>query len=269
MTNPTVRKGSGTPVKIIPISREKLNAILSESGGSITRICGNEKNAVLFTPQAFDELKAITHFEQFHPDNAMECQYLLYGYYFVHEDKSFTSVVTCVFPLPSVCRESDFTQRTSMEDKSCIHQIRMQEQYLKSYSRSHNRDLKRNVPLNPLVKHFGAPYDMGEGHTHPSLCVFWSHTDRSNVHARGNEPYINIVIDPHKCPTEVLAGMGSNLSPCRVEFMEWNAPEKAAEAPAQPSPSPDLKFFARHLRTTIVIGSAILGLTHVVAALFV
>ena len=200
----------------------------------------------------------------------MECQYLLYGYYFAHEDKSFTSVVTYVFPLPSVCRESGFTQRTSMEDKSCVHQIRMQEEFLKSFSRSHNRDLKRNAPLNPLERHFGAPYDVGEGHTHPSLGVFWSNTDRANVHARGNEPYVNIVVDPHKCPAEVLAGIGSKLAPCRVEFMDWDTPpEKAAEAPAQPSASSDLKFFARHLRTTIVIGSAILGLAYVVAALLV
>lgn len=276
---PTVHGRS--PAKIMRgISRHELLDLLACSGGSVTRVVDQQhKNAVLFTPQAFDELKMVTHLEQRHPDNATECQYILYGYYFEHPDKSFTTVVTRVIPLISALRECGFVQRSTEDDRTSIRHLSMQEQYLRDFSHSHNVDLKREAPLNPLEARFGPPSDVGEGHTHPGLGVFWSDIDWANVHARAGEPYINIVIDPHKAPAQVLAGMGPHLEACRVEFMSWDAPSAGpaphAHSDDQPAGSrrslpigdQDLRFFCRHLRMTCLLSAAVLALAHLAAAL--
>ena len=232
------------PMRLHEISRSHLDKLLHMTGGKVTQSCfpkdiSAEAPCVLFTPKAYSELCAVTHLGTMHPDNALECQYILEGYYFLIEHTHYVTVVTCVIPLQSAVREAAYTQRNTASDSTCTQLLAMQESFLERYSASHNVDLTTDLPLNPFVKEFGPPIQVGEGHTHPSLGVFWSTTDRSSVHARPGEPYINLVIDPHH----------PKLTPSRIEIMTpaSSLPPKLPSAAVS-----NLDRFCDHLATVIL-----------------
>lgn len=225
----------GKSAVIAHVTAEEVCRMIRTASGwpARARVLRRGRHTLVFTPQGTLELHQVTGYGQYHPGNACEIQYIFYGYYFMDDEGSTTTVVCHVLPLQSVHRDGSAAAVCAGGDTSAWRALEEQEKYFTQYGSSSNRDVTRNVPLNPLYSKYGPVRRVGFGHTHPGLHCFWSTTDRGSVFAAEGEPWVSLVVDPRNM--EMLAGVGPDLTEPTTVLYEYHA-RLGAAAPERSAP---------------------------------
>ena len=171
---------------------------------------------VIFLPHGWDNLVASTNYGKWTPENELESQYFLEGYYFKDPSGKTTTVVTHVLTPVSHSRHRTAAQLYEEGGENAYKNLEDQEKALAEHACA-GRVSSTGAELNPFFKEYGAPIRVGFGHTHPNLGVFFSATDKTSVFAAPGEPWVTMVVDPRRC--DILVTTGKDLTKSKLIIM--------------------------------------------------
>lgn len=164
---------------------------------------------IVFTPHAFEELKAVIHWaKQTTPKNIFEQQFRMCGYYFRDQLGHFTIVVCYIQNIYSLKRSKvSATIIDANSDTSIFKLLDLDLMYINQGEEELSRIGSKN-PLNPF---WGTSKDnklvaVGLGHTHPNMNVFLSSEDLRTHASPVGIPWISLVVNPQKQDMTAICG---------------------------------------------------------------
>lgn len=193
-----------------------LNVMYSAYGSNVNQSSGRGP-VVVFTPHGWDALCASVNYGKSVPENELESQYFLEGYYFVSKKGVSTTVITNVITPYSASQNKASAALYSPDKFNAYTIVEQKEKELQKFACA-GKDVIHGTIINAFYKGYGSPHRVGFGHTHPGLGVFFSSTDKTSVFAAAGEPWITMVIDPRKC--EILVAVGANLTTAHLYIFE-------------------------------------------------
>lgn len=185
--------------------------------------------AVVFLPHGWDNLVASTNYGKWTPENELESQYFLEGYFFKDQSGNTTTIITHVLTPVSHSRHRTAAQLYGEGGENAYKNLEEQEKALAEYACA-GRVSATGAELNPFFTACGTPVRVGFGHTHPNLGVFFSATDKTSVFAAPGEPWVTMVVDPRRC--DILVTTGKELSKSKLIIM-GNKEHSSAQSPVQ------------------------------------
>ena len=196
--------------EVMDIIRKKCNAEVIFNKGKGSRL-------TVFVPHGWANFCASTNYGKITPENEIESQYFLEGYYFMDKYGKSTTVITNVITPFSASQGRSSAELYSEGKTNAYDYVEKKEKELAKYA-SPGRDVETGALLNPFVREYGPPHKVGLGHTHPGLSCFFSSVDKTSVFAVPGEPWITMVADPRKC--DVISGIGVSLEPSKIVVFE-------------------------------------------------
>lgn len=208
-------------------------AVMHQAYGNNVKRFSGKGPAVIFTPHAWDEFCASVNYGKSIPENELESQYFLEGYFFVSKKCASTTVVTNVITPYSASQSKASAALYSPDKFNAYAIVEQKEKVLQKYACA-GKDVLHGTVVNAFYKTYGVPHRVGFGHTHPGLGTFWSSTDKTSVFAAAGEPWVTMVVDPRNC--ELLVAVGSELTTAQLCVFEHdNKAEKNAPSTSNAS----------------------------------
>lgn len=212
------------------LSPEEVAAIISEGcHAEPVSIKKDGKSFTFFTPHAWEYFAATVHYGKLVPENELECQCFLEGYYFIDKAGRTSTVITNIITVNSASQGRTSAQLYN-KDFNAYASIGQKESELIKLS-SAGKDYLTGGVSNPLFKNYGPPHRSGFNHTHPGLGVFFSAVDKTSIFAAHGEPWVTMVTDPRR--QELLAVTGAEMKPSEIIIFK-NKTEKPEDVPIEP-----------------------------------
>lgn len=236
---------------------EIMNTISEKCGVVAETFKKKGEHYVFFVPHAKDSLEGAIHYGKWVPENALESQYFLEGYYFIDNNGNTSTVVTNIITTYSASQGKTSAQLYS-KDNNAYKYIEQKEQELSEHSSGGKDNATGNI-INPFFDTYGAPIRVGFGHTHPNLSCFFSSVDKTSVFAAAGEPWITMVADPRR--EEILVAVGAELTPAIVIMFKPNnnqisVSEEISNSPTE-SNSEDIVAFLALIEDCINTGASL------------
>lgn len=179
--------------------------------GSLSPIaeCGETRDAVLFTKDAWEELCTYIHWGSKHLNNKYEQQLSAVGYkcYDSQTDTHFIIVCHVLYKYCSKRTPISAGQMTPQRQVMVDAQIDEEVAFINS-AQSYG---------NPMYQQLGDVGVVANIHTHPNMDVFLSGTDR-NGHISGSDFWVDLVVNPQD--KKIAAYGGQNMKKCKVYLLD-------------------------------------------------
>lgn len=211
------------------LSPEQINALISNKCiVKPQKFNKNRGSYVFFVPHAWDSLKTSICYSKWVPENELESQYFLEGYYFIDFRGVSSTVITNVITPYSASQGKSSAQLYS-EENNVYAFIQQKESELIKFS-SKGKVNSTGAETNPFFQQFGAPIRVGFGHTHPNIGVFLSAVDKTSIFAIEGEPWVTMVADPRR--EQLLTVVGPQMKSAEIVIYQ------EAEVTQQAKPEP-------------------------------
>lgn len=235
--------------KMYPVcSFKKAMSIIESKCGdvSITERHGKGENKVILLPEATSELEVMISYGRRSPMNVNEQKYTGYGHFLIDERGHVTVIVKHFIEIQTMNRNPVGASNLGPNGEynpglDFLEYHR--EEFLRTEAK-YNTDAF-GYPVDPFLKTCGPSEFVMEGHTHPDLGVFYSHTDKVSGSARAAKlPICIFVCDPIR--REMLGSIGRNLEGAEVIVYSRNRSDRKDFGPelplkAEPIPRPNEK----------------------------
>lgn len=216
-----------TPMPPRPARRERQYPIAEASKilEIIDKNCGNVfiaerhgkgNNKVIILPEAMKELDVMLSYGRKAPGNILEQKYLGYGHIFKDSNGNVIIIVKHFIEIHTMNRSAVSAENLGPNGEQNPG-LDFLEYYRDEFLRN---EAKYNIdaygfPVDPFMQKLGRSEFVLEGHTHPDIGVFFSHTDKVSGSARAASTPISIfVCDPIR--KEMLAAVGAGFEKAEV-----------------------------------------------------
>lgn len=204
------------PRKFQIMSWEKIQEVIEDCGDVYVREKhGAGKNKLILLPEAFFDLKAITCYGRWAPQNICEQKLQGLGYFIQDKEENHYTIVSHLLQIHTMNRSLLSASQIGEDGDTTGLDFLMyyRNEYLQN-EKKFNFD-EYGALVNPFLDICGGSEYVLEAHTHPNIGCFLSGPDKALGAARAAKlPVVSLVVDPIR--KEMLAATGKNFAETEV-----------------------------------------------------
>ncbi len=214
----------------------KILEVIEKSCGNvfIAERHGRGNSKVIILPEAMKELDVMLSYGRKAPGNILEQKYLGYGHIVKDGNGNVIIIVKHFIEIHTMNRSAVSAENlgpNGEQNPGLDFLEYYRDEFLRNEAK-YNTDAY-GFPVDPFMDKLGPSEFVLEGHTHPDIGVFFSHTDKVSGSARAASTPISIfVCDPIR--KEMLAAVGSQFA--KAEVIVYSRSSERTKSVSEPYP---------------------------------